>query len=337
MASLAPLSIVTAFFVAFAVTVGLTPLAIAGLHRWNMIDVPNHRSSHSRPVPRGGGIGVVVGAVAGASVAAGRTTMLGVLVVGAVVLAAVGLTDDRFDLPAAPRLAIQLIVPFVGALVVTDRTGWPLGIALVVGTVVVAGYVNAFNFMDGINGISGSQAAIGGAFLAVLANDAGQSALGVSALALTGASVAFLPFNAPVARTFLGDVGSYFIGFWLAFSAFALVDAGVSPAVVVAPFLLYLADTSTTLVRRARRGEPLMVAHRDHTYQRLTRHGWGHVAVASLCAVMSASCSVIMLLASDSNSGWQIFGLGTCLVLVAGYLVLPGAIARSRGDGREIA
>ena len=321
----------TAFVAALFVAAVGTPVLAGALRRWDMVDVPNHRSSHEVPVPRGGGVAVALATVVGMALGATWTRAITVLVVGSLVLCVTGLLDDRFSLPAVPRLAVQLITPLVAALVVADRSGVALVVAMVVATVAAAGYVNAFNFMDGINGISGLQAAVAGAFLALLAGHHGLVTLEVAGWAVAGASLGFLPFNAVRGRIFLGDVGSYFLGFWLAGLALLIADRGVSVVVVVAPFVLYVLETSSVLFRRARRGEPLMVAHREHAYQRLVALGWRHLSVAFLSASVSAVSAAIMYAAMDASSFVQAAALGACVALVVAYLSLPTIVERTGG------
>jgi UDP-N-acetylmuramyl pentapeptide phosphotransferase/UDP-N-acetylglucosamine-1-phosphate transferase len=323
----------TAFLVAAVVAFLGTPAVVWLARRWSLIDEPNHRSSHSTPVPRGGGIAVAVAVIVGVLLADGRSGPIVGVILGALALGVTGLLDDRFGLPAVPRLAVQLATPFVVTLIVVDRTGWALVAALIVASIAVPAYVNAFNFMDGINGISGSQAAIAGVFLAAVANSRDAPDLHVAGLAVCGASLGFLPFNAVRPKIFLGDVGSYFLGFWLAAIALLLVDDGVSPVVVAAPFLLYLGDTVTVLIRRARRGERLMDAHREHAYQRLTQLGWSHVAVSVLCAGVSAVAATVMFVVRSSSVGVQVLAFVACLALVAGYLVLPDQTRLGRAHG----
>ena len=227
-----------------------------------------------------------------------------------------------------PRLIAQLIVPVAVGVVVIDRSGARLVLALVVAAFLVAAYINAFNFMDGINGISGSQAAISGAFLAAVGARIEAPAITAAGLAVCGAALGFLPYNAVKARIFLGDVGSYFLGFWLAGLALLVVDAGVAAAVVAGPFVLYVMDTSVVIVRRARRGDRLTEAHREHAYQRLTQAGWSHLSVTAVCAAVSAVCALIMYALIDSAGRLQVAGLAVCVVIVAGYLVLPGLLDR---------
>lgn len=318
------------FVVAVLVVVVATPMVVAGAHRWALIDEPNHRSSHASPTPRGGGLAVAIAAVVGLTAFERSSDVVG-LAVGAVVVGVVGLADDRFGLPPVPRLIAQFIVPIAIGLVVIDRTGPRLVLAIAVAAFVIAAYINAFNFMDGINGISGSQGAVAGAFLAAIGSHIDAPPITAAGLAVCGASLGFLPFNAVKPRIFLGDVGSYFLGFWLAGLALLTVDAGVSPVVVAGPFLLYFLDTSTVIVRRARRGERLTEAHREHAYQRLTQAGWSHLAVASLCAAVSGVCALVMFVLIDETIGLQLAGLAVCTVIVVGYVNFPGVIERRSG------
>jgi len=316
------------FIVAFVAAALIMPAVIWGARRWRLLDVPNHRSSHSSVIPRGGGVGVVVGALAGIATAREWSSGATAVVSGALVLALVGLIDDRVGLSALPRLLAQTVVPFVGALVVTDHAGWAMLAVAAIAACCVAAFVNAFNFMDGINGISGSQAGLAGFALSIAAADHDASDIVVLGLAIAGASLGFLPFNLPRAFIFLGDVGSYFIGFWLAGTALLVLDLGVSPLVVVGPFVIYLLDTGTVLVRRARRGASLTEAHREHVYQRLTQAGLSHLAVTTICAGATLACCAMMLSVIDARSAAQLAAFAGCVIVGVTYLSLPSLIAR---------
>jgi UDP-GlcNAc:undecaprenyl-phosphate GlcNAc-1-phosphate transferase len=280
--------------VALLTTLACTPGVVWLAHRWQLVDVPNHRSSHAAPVPRGGGVAVVIGTVLAVVIANDWDDALVAVVVCSTVLAAVGLLDDRQGLPPLVRLTAQVVTPGVGVLLVAPRHGVGLVVAAFVAVVVLTGYVNAFNFMDGINGISGSQGAIAALALAIVAHEVDHHPMQIAALAVCGAAIGFLPFNAVRARVFLGDVGSYFLGCWL-----------------------------------ARRGASLLEAHREHTYQRLTQLGYSHVAVAAVCAVCTSVCAVAMLLVLDRSVGAQLAMFTGCLCVVTAYLALPAVVARS--------
>lgn len=321
--------------VALAASLVLTPAIVALVRKLGLVDVPNERSMHSAFVPRGGGLAV---AVAAGAVTIGMTWWdgsVGTVVFGAVVLGALGLIDDRRGLPPVVRLTTQAGVAVAVAVSMVDRSGVAMMTSAAFVVVWCVGYVNAFNFMDGINGISASQAAVAGGFLVAIARQVDDVPVEIASAAIAGAALGFLPYNAVRPKVFLGDVGSYFIGFWLAASALLLWDAGAPPLVLVAPFALYLADTSVVLARRWRRGDSLFEAHREHAYQRLVQLGWSHVAVAALCCAISAVNSLIMYLTVDSEVRIQLVVLSVVVVLVAGYLALPTFISRSRSATRS--
>ena len=322
----------SAFLVAFAVALAATPTVVWFARRLQLLDHPNHRSLHVRPVPRGGGVAVAMATVVGLAAEREWPDALLVLAVGSTALAAVGLLDDRRGLPPLPRLAAQLLVPLIAVLVFGERGGSMLLASSVISAFLVAGYVNAFNFMDGINGISGTSAVVVGVFLAIVAHGEEETALSTAGLALSGGALGFLPYNVPRAVIFLGDVGSYFMGAWLAGLALLVVESGAAPAVVLAPFLLYLLDTTSVLVKRARRGDSLMEAHREHAYQRLVALGWTHVAVAGLNAAIAALCAGLALAVRDSGDAAQAVVLTVCTAIVGVYLALPAMLeARSAG------
>jgi UDP-N-acetylmuramyl pentapeptide phosphotransferase/UDP-N-acetylglucosamine-1-phosphate transferase len=185
--------------------------------------------------------------------------------------------------------------------------------------------------MDGINGISGTQAAAAGGFLALVARHVQLNEIELAAWAMTGAAVGFLPFNAVRPKVFLGDVGSYGIGFWLAACALKLLDHGVSPLVLAGPFVLYLGDTSAVLVRRWRRGESLFEAHREHAYQLLVRSGWSHLAVSSLCLAITLATSFATFAVVDQSFMVQFLTLAASVLIVAIYLRFASTRYRLRG------
>lgn len=238
----------------------------------------------------------------------------------AVALAVVGFWDDLRSLPGAIRLALQVVAAawLIGA--VTYQVEHPPGLALVVlAGIGCVGYVNAFNFMDGINGISSTNAAVSGAWFAVLGQQSGSDALLGLGLAVTGASLGFFPWNAPHARIFLGDVGSYGLGMLIAGGAALAWVSGEPPSLCLAPLVIYLADTAWVLTKRAHSGRPLMQPHREHVYQRLVDIGWSHVQVALLTAGLAAGVCVIVLVAAE----YAIVVLAATAAVLAAYLTLP--------------
>lgn len=195
------------------------------------------------------------------------------------------------------------------------------------GAGVTAVAVNATNFMDGINGISGMTAALWGLCVVPVGVTISDGALVGLGAATAGSALGFLPYNLPEAQLFLGDVGSYLFGGLFAGGVLlTLADRG--PVVrVLTPLSVYLVDVSTTLAHRASRGAPLAQAHREHAYQRMVSdRGWTHVQ-ASSAALAAAAAAVVLF---DTSGGHRKAGIAaTALPLITYYLA-----ARPSADGR---
>ena len=267
------------------------------LLRWQIIDSPNERSSHTRPTVRGGGIAIittVVGVGLGFICRSERQPLL-VAGLGTLALAVVSFIDDLKSIGAAIRLGCHFLAA-VAVLIALGISSITLGLSPdtgmlvpaiasgVLGCLWIVGYTNAFNFMDGINGIAGGQAAITGLGMALLtALTVGEfsSPPVLLSLAIAGAALGFLPYNFPSARMFMGDVGSAPLGFLLGFLVIWLAKSAgawllIPLALLHANFVL---DTAITLLRRVARGEQWHEAHREHFYQRLVRSGKSHAFV----------------------------------------------------------
>ena len=290
-------------------------LVYFALSRWRMLDVPNARSSHTRPTPRGGGTGIVTIFIGAALLSAGKLDSSEAWLVAVTVggLALVSFWDDRLKLSWRVRLGGHLVAAAAGAVWLRPEPAW-LGWGLFpVIVLLLAGHANAFNFMDGINGLAGGQAVVASLSLAVLASGRGAEGIhpaGVLAVVLAGSAAGFLPHNFPRARMFMGDVGSVPLGFALMLlSVWLARDRGLSAWV---PLLAiqsgFILDAGLTLARRWWRGESVQEAHREHFYQRLVRSGWTHpAATGSFLAVSSGVSAAALALAwSDRAPGWTI-------------------------------
>ena len=260
------------FFVGLGVALVATAATIPLLARAGVWDVANHRSSHTGAIPRGGGIGIVAGVLAGVLASGAHGSRAAWTIVGLLVaMAAIGLADDFSGIRVGTRLLGQVIVAVTAAalLAQTSRTGWAVVVPAVVGALWLVSYVNAFNFMDGINGISAVSGALAGAWYAWVGHRIESNILVLFGLALLGACLGFLPWNAPRARVFLGDAGSYGVGALIGALALVTWLSGAGLTWTLAPLAIYLADTAWVLVKRAGRKTALGVAHREHVYQRL--------------------------------------------------------------------
>ena len=285
--------------VAFALTAGLTRLVLVQLLARGIFDRPNARSSHTRPTPRGGGIAVVGLAVLGWAYVGpgpeGEFAHIAVLA-ATVALALVSWRDDLRGLPVVVRLAAH-----VAAVAVVLFVGAPGGLwtgALMLGGIgfLWVWFINLFNFMDGIDGITGVETiAIGGGVVVLAATGAADPSLGLKAVVLVGAGAGFLIWNWHPARIFLGDVGSVPLGFLTGWLLLMLGQAGYWPAAVILP-LYYVADTGLTLARRALRTEPVWRAHREHAYQRALPPQGGHDRITYAIAGANAGLVGLALL-----------------------------------------
>jgi UDP-GlcNAc:undecaprenyl-phosphate GlcNAc-1-phosphate transferase len=321
---------------ALSVTLLLAPLVLALLRRRQVLDHPSERSSHESPVPRGGGLAPAVGALIALAVMPALTLReRAAMGATAALFGVVGLLEDVVGIRALHRLGIQFLCAGTAGWFLLDRmTGPALWRALFCAGVVfwVAAFVNAYNFMDGIDGISVAQAVGAGVtWLAVGAlGDAHVLAAGGAIVA--GAALGFAPFNLPKARMFLGDVGSYFIGAWLAAVAVLGLRAGVAPEAVLAPLALYIADTGVTLVRRVARGERWYEPHRDHAYQRLGNLGWSHVRRSALVAACIGVCGLLGAVSLGGAFLARVAADAAILGVVTAYLLAPRLLTRSTSD-----
>jgi len=238
------------------------------------MDHPNDRSLHATPTPRIGGLGILAG-VLGAAVWLGDASLLPVML-GAFALAALSLADDVRGLPVGLRFLAHFVA-VAGCLFALGLSGW----ALLAGTLAGVWMTNLYNFMDGANGLAGGMAVIGFGALALAAYLGGAPELAAFCAAIAAAALAFLRFNFPLARVFMGDAGSIPLGFLAAVLGILGGWQGVWPwAFPLLVFSPFIADASVTLMRRALAGEKIWQAHRSHYYQRVVLLGASHRRLA---------------------------------------------------------
>ena len=293
-------ALIIATIAAAALCAGLIVLLFPLLRRYALAR-PNARSSHVVPTPQGGGIAVIAATML---VAAALATMMDFAVpltlFGAMlVLALVGFADDVRPIPVLPRLALQAAAVAAVLLAAPAELrifpAWP--IAMERGLLLIAGlwFVNLVNFMDGLDLMTVAETVpITGTL--VLLGWLGElpTASTVIAAALCGAMLGYAPFNKPVARVFLGDVGSLPIGLLLGLLLLQLAWQQHLAAALLLP-LYYLTDATITLLRRMARREPFWAAHRTHFYQRATDHGYTVPAVVAAVFVLNLVLSGLAL------------------------------------------
>lgn len=298
----------------------LGALLLPATQRW-LLDHPNARSLHVSPIPRTGGVALMLGIAAGLLVAGSAR----VPIVLAVALMLLSIVDDWRDLPAVVRLLGHLAAAFAFVHLTFTELSWPAMLLLTVG---IAWMTNLYNFMDGSDGLAGGMALIGFSVYGLTAWSAGQHAFSLANFCVAVSAAAFLLFNFPPARIFMGDAGSIPLGFLAAALGLQGWHDGLwplwFPLVVFGPFVV---DASVTLARRLLRGEKVWQAHRAHYYQRIILAGWSHRRTAYAEYVLMVASGVAAIVASRSGPAMTFFVLA---LLAASYVTAMLAVDRRR-------
>lgn len=316
---------------AWAITSAIRSYAV----RRGLVDVPNERSSHVIPTPRGGGIAIVVVLLIAIAIA----TLAGALPIrhaigiggGALAVALIGWLDDAGRLKntgVAVRAGVHLgaslwAVLWLGGFERLDLGTFTIGLSTLgvpLAVLAIAWTTNLYNFMDGIDGIAGVQALVAGLVMGVCLWLSAETGLSLVTLAIAGASSGFLLWNWSPARIFMGDVGSGVLGFSFAAVAIAAENTGAFP-VVGSVILLggFIFDATTTLIRRLFRGERVYEAHRAHAYQRLVVAGWSHARVSLFAGGLAVALGGLALLAWGAPSLRLLALAAASVILIAIY------------------
>jgi Fuc2NAc and GlcNAc transferase len=275
-----------------------------------LLDKPNSRSSHAQPTPRGGGLAIVATTLVGTWLITARggleISAAAAICLGGLGVALVGYLDDRRGLSPLFRMMVHILAT-VSALWMLDWSHdlgamFPLlhgSIAVAIIALAVVWSINLYNFMDGIDGLAASQATFVAAASALFALISSDHTIAALLLLSAGASLGFLFWNRPPAKIFMGDVGSGFLGFWLAALALLLdLENSVNIWTSVALSSVFVSDATTTLLRRAFRGQRWYEAHRSHAYQHLARRWKSLGKLTSLLWVLN--CLIVFPLAAVS-------------------------------------
>lgn len=297
--------------VIFGISAAITILLIRHL---NVLDIPNERSSHTKATPRGGGVAIVLAFLFGISLIhligdkspIYSSYFLGFLT-ASFVIAAISLYDDIKHCSFRIKLGGQLLAISIAMLsgIVIDAANlpwvgeiqwgwWAYPITLIW----ILGLTNAYNFIDGLDGIAAGTAVIAAIFLSLISFLQGSHFIYLAALTLGAAAFGFLIYNLPPARIFMGDIGSTFLG--LVFAVMAVIAARYDhshTSLFVVPLLLFhfIFDTTFTFLRRLLAGEHIFLAHRTHLYQLLHRLGYSHSKVTIIYSTLAVIQGVAAL------------------------------------------
>lgn len=282
------------FSLAFLVTLLMTPLSKKFAFRVGAVSVPNERSMHKTPMPIAGGIAIVLGFAVAIIILSPLMPGFDIknfagLIFGSILITLVGLLDDIYDLSARLRLFFQILAALIVVLSGTtiDILSWPwapggvlmLGAMSKILTVLwIIGLTNAFNFIDGLDGLATGVSSIASLCLMFVSILYGEPIIVLLTATLAGACMGFLPYNFNPAKIFMGDTGSTFLGFTLAVISVKGLLKGYAAltTIIIAVLILGLPifDTSFAILRRLIKRQPVYKADRGHLHHRLVDKGY---------------------------------------------------------------
>lgn len=317
--------------VVFAISLIGTQIVRRFALKRSVLDVPNERSSHSVPTPRGGGVAIAIAVLSGLLIVLMTDRIPGNLGIAcippAALIAWLGWLDDRRSQPAALRLAAQVAaaswaVYWIGAVdqLVVGTRAYDLGpVAPVVSVVGLVWLMNLFNFMDGIDGIAGVEALVAMGAAAVICMLRGDAVSAWIAALIAVGALGFLPWNWAPAKIFMGDSGSVFLGFLIGVAALSADVSGGLPILGWVVLMgVFVVDATLTILRRIVRRERFSEAHRSHAYQRAVTAGFTHAQVSSSVFAVN--------LALGLAAAWSAVRPADALVLYVSVAVLLGGM-----------
>jgi len=319
----------TTLLISLFLTIILIPIFSEVAVRLNTLDVPNERKVHARPIPKSGGIAMVLGVLVPVAFWAPEGEFLRAVMVGTGIVVLFGLIDDVKDLGYGGKFIGQivaaLVVIFYGGLTIADLgLMLPAGVALPgwlsvpLTLVVIVGVTNAVNLADGLDGLAGGICLLCFACLAFLAYLSDNFLVALVAVAVVGAIFGFLRFNTYPASLFMGDTGSQFLGFLAITLSLGLTQTN-APLSSVVPLLLVgfpVLDTLYVMTARVAAGVSPFTADKNHFHHKLLRHGFFHTEAVMIIYVIQAALVTAAFLFRFSSE-WFLLGL---------YLVVSGSI-----------
>ncbi len=316
-------------FAALLASFVLTAVVTRLVRRLGMYDLPGERHSHTEITPRGGGAGLLLALFAVAwfvpAGSAATAFWLHCLLPGAVLLAALGWWDDMRDLSARLRFAFQLLASawllVCAGVMPSTVLGGLLAVLALLGLVWMT---NLYNFMDGSNGMAGAQGVFAGSVLAWLFVQGGDPEAALFSALLATSCMGFLPWNLGRAKVFLGDVASGTLGFIIAALLFYGSYKGIfSAAVAWLVMVVFVCDSTVTLLYRVNKGERWYTAHKQHLYQQLIGHGWSHGKVLLLYQLINLVLVVPVIAVAVNYPAWAaVMAWSVSVALVLGWFVV---------------
>ncbi|MDH5189744.1 MAG: glycosyltransferase family 4 protein [Gammaproteobacteria bacterium] len=290
--------------------------------RFHILDRPNERSLHGIPVPRSGGIAIILSFIlclVGVMAYSSDLTQIIWIISGVFIVAAISFIDDLKGVAPAYRMFVHSLAVCVllgsGSYIVSiELPGalleMPVLIGLLISILFGVWMINLYNFMDGMDGFSGGMSVFGFGTLAMLGSLKGYELFTILNLIIVGSSIGFLVFNFPPARIFMGDVGSATLGYLAVVMIYWADKEKIFPfwisLLVFSPFII---DATVTLIRRSMQGRKIWQAHSTHYYQRLVKAGWGHRKTVLVEYGIMLGCSLTAILVANGSVTMQMVAL----------------------------
>jgi UDP-N-acetylmuramyl pentapeptide phosphotransferase/UDP-N-acetylglucosamine-1-phosphate transferase len=331
------------FVTATVLTALIVPLVRRAGLRWGLVDPPDHRKHHAVPMVRLGGIGIVAGfslalaltwACGGfAELPPAKDQVIWTTLAGALCYFVIGLADDLFALPPLPRLAGQVLVAMAvwtqGVRIGSIELPFPLldgssllilptSLSVLATLVWLVGITNAINWLDGLDGLAAGVSGIAAVGLLSVSFSLAQPAAGLLAAALAGACLGFLRHNFNPARIFMGDGGSYFLGFALAAISIVGPAKGLTSVSLLLPLLILslpLADMSAVIMGRLSEGRSPFHPDRRHLHHRLLRAGLSHRRTVVLIYAFTQWLGSLALVAANAENRFLWLALATAVLI----------------------
>lgn len=337
--------ILAALIFSAAIAYGTTPLARRAAYRIGAIDVPkDNRRMHNKPIPRLGGLAIYLAFITVSLVMLEKDLQLITLLIGATLMAGMGVLDDTKPLPAKLKLAIQIIaaliviaggvrIEFVTNFFSATRAPVYLGMFSIPATVFwVVGITNTVNLIDGLDGLAAGVAGIASLSLAAVAFLHGQPEVAVLLAILAGSSVGFLPHNSHPATIFMGDTGSLLIGFVLAAVSIEGVIKSATTIAVAIPVLALgvpIFDTTFAILRRMVNKRPIMEADKGHLHHRLLDQGFSHRQTVWILYAFSFFLGVTAVFISGASSSTSVAMLIVVVLVLTMAMIRAGLLKRT--------
>lgn len=319
----------------FIVTLCTIPLLIRIAYRFNIVDRPDGRKIHGRPIPIFGGLAIYMGFILANILCSGVLSIDSSIMYGTVSIMLLGTLDDIWDIKALYKLLVQVIC---GGFVALSGVSLDFGLGVfdkIVSILWIVGITNAINLMDGLDGLAGGIVTIATLIFGIIGYKMGNDELLLLSLSVFGATLAFLIYNFHPAKIFMGDGGSLFLGFILSIISIMAVNGSKSSMPLTVPIMtlaIPIYETGSTIVRRIAKSRSVMGADREHMHYRLLNRGFSHRNVVLLIYILSTAAGLMGVIMSLG----YLYNLGIAIITLLIVCGCVSGLIRSKWEGLPI-